>query len=345
MNSHNFLSFIILILSVVIARLYSPFLEDFMIAVILAISTAETHFYMLSKIKIRVIAVSISTFLLSLLFFMPILYLISQIATLLNRFNKNEIMEYLEKTKEFFIKLADDFIFIQNYIHGFIDSLNISELTKQFIEFSTYFGSISLSFIVDIILILIFYFFIMLYSKDLISFLKATFPLNKNETDTLFEEIEKTIGVVFYSILVTAIFEGLLFGLMASYFGYNAILFTILYALASLIPVIGGILMWLPLSIYELSTGNYLNALYIILYSLIVISIIADTFIKPIIISYLNKLLVKDKGKLNELIIFFAIVAGLSTFGFWGMIIGPALTALFFSVIKIFQTRNIGLKK
>jgi predicted PurR-regulated permease PerM len=35
--------------------------------------------------------------------------------------------------------------------------------------------------------------------------------------------------------------------------------------------------------------------------------------------------------------IFFAIVAGLTTFGFWGMIIGPAITTFFISFLKIYK--------
>lgn len=68
-----------------------------------------------------------------------------------------------------------------------------------------------------------------------------------------------------------------------------------------------------------------------------VISIIADTFIKPLIISYINKRIVKTPTKINSLLIFFAIVAGLGTFGFWGMIIGPAMVSLFVSIMHLIK--------
>lgn len=79
------------------------------------------------------------------------------------------------------------------------------------------------------------------------------------------------------------------------------------------------------------------NAIFIAVYSIIVISIIADTFIKPLIISYINKKIVKTPTKINSLIIFFAIVAGLGTFGFWGMIIGPAMVSLFVSTMQLLR--------
>lgn len=44
--------------------------------------------------------------------------------------------------------------------------------------------------------------------------------------------------------------------------------------------------------------------------------------------------------KLDELVIFFAIIAGLSTFGFWGMILGPAITAFFLTILNLFEART-----
>jgi predicted PurR-regulated permease PerM len=99
--------------------------------------------------------------------------------------------------------------------------------------------------------------------------------------------------------------------------------------------------MWLPFMIYEFSIGETSNAIFIVIYSIVVISIIADTFVKPLIIKEINnRMLKEDDTRINELIIFFAIIAGLATFGFWGMILGPAITAFFLTVLKLFEART-----
>ena len=98
--------------------------------------------------------------------------------------------------------------------------------------------------------------------------------------------------------------------------------------------------MWLPFALFELSLGHTQNALFITLYTIVVISVIADTFIKPIIIKIINQKLIKPQEKINELIIFFSIIAGLATFGFWGMIIGPAITVLFLTLMKITEAQS-----
>ena len=95
--------------------------------------------------------------------------------------------------------------------------------------------------------------------------------------------------------------------------------------------------MWLPVSIYEAMTGSITNAIVIAVYSILMISVFADTFAKPIIIKYINQRVVRSPTKINEILIFFAIVAGLSTFGFWGMIIGPAMVTFFISIMHLLK--------
>ena len=99
--------------------------------------------------------------------------------------------------------------------------------------------------------------------------------------------------------------------------------------------------MWLPFMIYEFSIGDSSYAIFIAIYSIVVISVIADTFVKPLIIKEINmRLLKEDDTRMNELVIFFAIIAGLATFGFWGMILGPAITAFFLTILKLFEART-----
>jgi len=165
--------------------------------------------------------------------------------------------------------------------------------------------------------------------------------MSVEDAQLLIRELSSVMSVVFYSIIVTAMFEGALFGIAISFMGYNGLLFGIMYGFTSLIPVVGGVLMWLPFMIYEFSIGHDNYAIFIALYSVIVISIIADTFVKPLIIREINQKIHKDGvTKMNELIIFFAIIAGLTTFGFWGMILGPAITAFFLTILKLFEARS-----
>ena len=110
----------------------------------------------------------------------------------------------------------------------------------------------------------------------------------------------------------------------------------ILFAFTSLVPVVGGLLAWGPISLYEFANGNTAAAIVIAVYTIVVISIVADTFLKPIVIKFINDRLVKIPTKINELLLFFSMIAGISTFGFWGLILGPAIVTFFISTIKLY---------
>jgi len=68
----------------------------------------------------------------------------------------------------------------------------------------------------------------------------------------------------------------------------------------------------------------------------IVISIIADTFIKPMIIEVIKRDFLKSTLQINSILIFFSILAGMSTYGFWGMILGPAITSFLIAITKVY---------
>jgi predicted PurR-regulated permease PerM len=176
----------------------------------------------------------------------------------------------------------------------------------------------------------------MLYGREIIDFLGSITPLRNDDLNELYLEISSVMGVVFYSIFTVAVLEGFLFGLIVSVFGYDGLLLGIMYGFSSLIPLVGGVIMWIPVAGYEAIDGSIANALIILIYSIVVISVISDTFIKPVIISYINKKVVKTPTCINELLIFFSIIAGLATFGFWGMILGPAITAMFIAMLRLY---------
>jgi len=187
-------------------------------------------------------------------------------------------------------------------------------------------------------LILIFYFFATLYGKEILLYLQSLIPFDKKESRMIFESLAGVMGVVFSSIIATAVLEGALFGLITHMLGYDGLLLGILYGFASLIPVVGGVIMWLPLSLDLYLKGQTIQALALALYSILVISILADTFVKPAIIKAIDRLMSHGEGiRINELLIFFSIVAGLSSYGFWGMIIGPAVVTLMISILELYK--------
>ncbi len=337
MNSSKiFFGVIFVIVLYWVLKLYEPFLLTLTIASLLSIATYGINAKLIQITRSRVLSAFLSTLLLSILFFAPFVYIITTISTKTVNFDTAILEKIIQYVNSINLNLPDSLAFLKPKISDFIKDLNLGQITTNILAYAAFIGKNSAKFLKDMFLITIFFFFTNLYGREIIRYAKNLAPIENKEIDLVFSEVGNVMSVLFYSILVTAIFEGALFAMIGIVFGYDGLLLGILYGFASLIPVIGGAIMWVPICAYELAKGNTLEAIIIASYSIIVISIIADTFIKPLIIKYINNL-AKIPTKINELLIFFAIIAGLSTFGFWGMILGPAITALFISILKLYE--------
>jgi predicted PurR-regulated permease PerM len=325
--------------------LYTPFLLVMTIAALLAISTANIQTFFENFLGSKLRAAVLSSFLLAVLFFAPLGYFLTTLTVKLNSLDP-EVFKRLEQSVRHFIQNPPEYLqFLKPYLQENLKDIDIGDITPDILSLTATVGKFSAGFLKNAFLIIIFYFFAHYNGAAIIDFLKRVLQMSVEDADTLVKELSSVMGVVFYSILVTATFEGILFGVAISFMGYNGLLFGVMYGFASLIPVVGGALMWLPFMLYEFSIGNTQSAVFIALYSVVVISIIADTFIKPMIIKWISeKLLEENENKIDELIIFFAIIAGLATFGFWGMILGPAITAFFLTIMKLFEARMAEFK-
>ncbi|NPA28978.1 MAG: AI-2E family transporter [Epsilonproteobacteria bacterium] len=353
--------FIVLLLAVsgwFMFQVYRPFMQDIAIAVLLMLATMGIAKPLWKRLGQRWQVSAVMTLLLAAMFFAPLVYMINAIARMLTHLDPDTLHALITKTADYLrqIPLPADWLArfgietgsVHDAVESVISEENIARTVKNTLSFFGTLAAHSAVFFKDMLLILVFYFFSYLYGEKVGHAIKRILPLNTAQTQLLFNELHNSMGVVFFSILATAIFEGALFALIVSFYGLDAILLGILYGFASLVPVVGGALMWVPTALYLWVTQGAQPALVVTLYSLIVISVIADTFIKPVIIREIDIRLLKETNAVSEVLVFFSIIAGLTTYGFWGMIIGPAITTAFLAILKLyeeFQAQNQPLTK
>jgi predicted PurR-regulated permease PerM len=320
--------------------LYSPYLMSMLIASLLAVSTYPFK-HRLSEMTGSVFAASaLTTLMMAALFFAPLGYFLAKLTIYLQHFDPQKLETITTYLQETIHRAPEFFGTSKTYVSDFLSSFNASELTKKALTFAGTIGAVSASFVKNALMIIVFYFFAHLYGSKLVAYFKHIINLPPDDARLLGSEVSSVMSIVFYSILLTATLEGALFGIAVAFMGYNGLLFGIMFGFASLIPVVGGALMWVPFSLYELSEGHTRGAVFIAIYSIIVIAVFADTFVKPVIIKSIDSRLSKTETKRNELIIFFAILAGLTSFGFWGMILGPAITAFFMALLTLLERNN-----
>ncbi|MBT0605745.1 AI-2E family transporter, partial [Campylobacter lari] len=242
----------------------------------------------------------------------------------------------IEYFKNYDLKLPETLNFIEPKIKEFLASIDLNSISKNILTYASSITKFGTKFLTDMVLICVFYFFANLYGAQLISYIKTIVPMKKEETQGILSEVSNVMSVVFYSMVLNAILQGILFAIITKFYGYDAILMGILFCFSSLIPVVGGALVYVPISLYEFANGNLHGALVIFLYSVIMISFVADTLVKPYILKWINEKLVQIPTQINELLIFFAMIAGISSFGFWGIILGPAILTFFISTLKLY---------
>lgn len=334
----NFLHIVFIIAIYWIGVLYQSFLLDIVIAGLLSIATSGTNYRLSLKFRSSMLASMFLTVLLAALVLIPMVYFVFKIAEILQSVD----LAFFERIRTLFVSNIHSLELIpaqyKEMIVGYMQSVKYDDYIGRGFEILETIGQGSLRFLSNMLLILVFYFFANLYGKQILLFFKRVLPLKGEDSQMIFDEMGQTMSVVLYSTLFNAIFQGVLFSIVAWYLGYDSFFMGIAYSFASLVPVIGGAIMWAPVAIYEFSIGNTTNAIVVAIYTIVVISILADTFAKPVIIDFISKYLVRTQTKPNSLLIFFAILAGMSTYGFWGIILGPAVTALFISLLKIYDT-------
>jgi len=339
-KKEHFTLVLLLIVSYGIYVLYEPFWMSIVVASLLAISTHHIQMGFLHLTNSRFWASALSTLLLVLLFFAPLGYFLFHISLMMQNIDPM-IMSTIEiKFRSWLMHLPPAFSQIEAKIEASLVGFDPTAFSQNIIAYASQIGSFAMSFISKTLFILTFYFIAQYYGRNIFEFIQRSTHLPHQESTLILFEMRSSMSVVFYSILATAMFEGALFGIAVGSIGYDGLLFGIIFGFASLIPIIGGAILWVPFALFEVAIGQSDNAIFIALYSIIVISVVADTFIKPVIIKIINRRLIKPDEKINELIIFFAMFAGLMTFGFWGMIIGPAITVLFLTLMKITEAQS-----
>jgi len=190
----------------------------------------------------------------------------------------------------------------------------------------------------QIMWIMIFYFLFNANSKKILLFIAELVPMSWEQEKYLYKECSGTVSVVFYGTLFNMVAQGLAFGLLMLFVGdYNAVYLGVLAGFCSVIPLIGVALVYVPVVALELLAGNFTNAIVIVVFAWVVMGFFIDNILRLIFIGFLKKIF-GFEYKMNEILILLAILAGIASLGFWGLVIGPSVLALTFAAANLYST-------
>ena len=112
----------------------------------------------------------------------------------------------------------------------------------------------------------------------------------------------------------------------------NPIEFGALTGFASMIPIVGSMLVWVPLAVMQYFEQGLLSAVYVGAYGALIISQCDNV---------LRMILQKRMANTHPLITIFGVIAGLPLFGFMGLIFGPLMVAMFLLFLEMFVSQYI----
>jgi predicted PurR-regulated permease PerM len=191
-------------------------------------------------------------------------------------------------------------------------------------------GSIWLAMQLFITLVALFFFF--RDRREALAVLRSLMPLSNHETDIVFKRVDDTIHATIYGSLVVAMIQGTMGGLMFWWLGLPApLMWGAIMALLAVVPVLGTFVVWAPTAAYLAIQGDWTKALILTGWGSVAIGLI-DNFLYPF--------LVGKRLRFHTLVVFIAIVGGLTLFGASGVILGPLLLAIGDALLDVWRRRT-----
>ena len=182
--------------------------------------------------------------------------------------------------------------------------------------------------------LMLFLLYYMLYSGTVME--KTLFkiiPLKDENTKLLASETKITIKSNAIGIPLISLIQGITAAIGYFVFGVKDVaLWGFLTGIFSFLPVLGTMIIWIPICIYMYSTGHAGAALGLALYSAIVTANV----------DYLARITIMKKlGDVHPVITMLGIIAGLNLFGFIGLIFGPLLLNYIIVLFNIYMNEFV----
>ena len=172
-------------------------------------------------------------------------------------------------------------------------------------------------------------FFLFREGRPIKDHVAAFLPLTRDQVDRLFTGISNSIVANVYGVLAVGASQGLLAGFSFWVLGLpSPVLWGVVTALFSLIPIIGSAAVWGPAVIILAVGEHWWKALILLGLGAGVIGQV-DSLVRPYVIS--------EKAKLNTLMVFFSLLGGVKAFGIIGLFIGPVVLSFTLVVLEMLR--------
>lgn len=180
---------------------------------------------------------------------------------------------------------------------------------------------------------LLLYFYFLRDADHLFKNLKTVLPYTEAEQKKLITSFQQISQTIFYGNLLSALVAGVVAYLGFLIFGFKgALIWGLLAFIFSFIPTLGTLLIYVAGIAILVFTSGWLMALLMLIYFVVFELLVRENWIR-------GKLL-EDKLNFHPILVFFAIVGGVTAFGSLGLIYGPLIITFLGTFYRFYLTKS-----
>jgi predicted PurR-regulated permease PerM len=334
-------AFLVLLLAVSIAFgwILLPFYGAVFWGIVLAIVFAPVYRWLLARLRRRPnLAAIVTLALIVLIVVLPLAFvaaaLVREGTTMFQRIQSGEI-----SFARYFQQIV---AVLPAWVAGLLDRFGIADIgalqqkiaegasqgSKALATRAFDIGQNALDFVVSFFVTLYLAFFLLRDGSRLSRKVWEAIPLDPESKRDFFAMFATVIRATVKGNILVAAFQGLLGGLAFWYLGvHGAVLWAVLMAFLSLLPAIGAAVVWVPVALYLLVTGDVWQGVGLIAWGTLVIGLV-DNLLRPILVG-------KDI-RMPDYLVLISTLGGMAIFGLNGFVIGPVIAAMFLAAWEIF---------
>lgn len=181
----------------------------------------------------------------------------------------------------------------------------------------------------NLIIMLFFLYYMLYHGREMEKTLFRIIPLKDSNTSLLAAETKKIVKANALGIPLISIIQGVT--ATAGYFIFGVdewALWGFLTGVFAFFPVVGTMIVWVPLVIYSYVSGHTVMATGLLLYSTLVTGNV----------DYIARITIMRKlGDVHPVITVLGVIVGLGLFGFIGLVFGPLLVNYIIVIFKIYM--------
>ena len=296
-----------------------PFVNTLTWAAVLAIFFFPIHSRIVGRLRRRNLAAIVSTLIVATALLAPLSWLapalVSQAIQTVRNLPREEIVDRAHAAAGW---LFDRIPGEQPSLDEILEN-SVNAVAQRLGQWSARLAANIAAGVLDLIVLLLGLFYLFRDGPRLVALLRDVSPFGGVRHDKMVSETIDMISATITAGVVTAIVQGLLTTLAFALLGLpSPMLWGVVAAFFSLIPIVGAWMVWLPAAIGLLLNGDYGRGVALLAIGGLLVSTV-DNFLRPYLIA--------DRSQLNALLVFISVLGGVQAFGFVGLVLGPLILA------------------